>query len=199
MTINNDLSGAVGEMVWQQVRPIFERDMTSMLTVLVRKRYHRRGKLHYGRGFLVSCGLGGMDKPLDITIWALMLALTVTIFISPLVYAQTTGDIVRTEQWCEQKKDELKDRLTELMLFSFKKGVTLNEVIDMRDKGDALVVEAEQRMVDCADYLARTEMQTLQQVHDGAALFSCILDTDREVSQEFETKLLTCLASVNMK
>jgi hypothetical protein len=32
-------------------------------------------------------------------------------------------------------------------------------------------------MIDCADYLTGTEIQTLQQMRDAAAFFTCMTDT----------------------
>jgi hypothetical protein len=119
-----------------------------------------------------------MDNSLRLAaVCALMLVLMVTISTSAPVYAQTTGDMVSTQKWCENKKDELKDRLTDLVLLSFAEGATYNMVIDIRDKGNALVAETAEKMIDCADYLTGTEIQTLQQMHDAAAFFACMGDT----------------------
>jgi hypothetical protein len=62
------------------------------------------------------------------------------------------------------------------MLSTFAKGATYGMTIDMRDKGNVLVAETAEKMIDCADFLTGTETQTLQQMHDASAFFACMAD-----------------------
>lgn len=117
------------------------------------------------------------EKILLCSFFIILIATTIT---TTSIYAQTNtqteGD-ESTQKWCENKKNELKDHLTDLMLLTFVKGATYNMIIDVRDKGNVLVTEISEKMIDCADYLTGTDMQTLQQMHDAAAFFACMGDT----------------------
>jgi hypothetical protein len=58
-----------------------------------------------------------MDNTLKTAaVCALVLGSTITIVIPAQVYAQINGEETSTRQWCENKKEELKDRVTDLML-----------------------------------------------------------------------------------
>lgn len=74
------------------------------------------------------------------------------------------------------KTRKMKDRLTDLMLLVFAKDGTGNTAIDIRDKGNVLIAETEEKMIDCADYLTSTEIKTLQAIHDAAAFAACTAD-----------------------
>ena len=113
---------------------------------------------------------------LNAIIVAALIIAVVTNMSAP-VYAQITGISVGTKEWCEKKNDELKARLTDLMLSGFAKNSTYNTGIDIRDKGNVLVAETEQQITNCAEHLTSTEMQTLEQMYEASVFFSCLADT----------------------
>jgi hypothetical protein len=107
---------------------------------------------------------------------ALVLGSTITMITSAQVYAQINGGETSTRQWCENKKDELKVRVTDLMLVFFAPSTSIMTISDFRDKGNVIVAETEEKMIDCADYLTGTEIQMLGGMHDAAAFFVCMTD-----------------------
>ncbi len=107
----------------------------------------------------------------------LIFVLIVTISTSGTVHAQSTEAIESTQTWCQNKKDELKDRFTDLILLLFKQGARLDETTDTRDKGKVLAADSYQRVLDCADYLTGTELQTMQQIHDGSIFATCMSES----------------------
>ena len=57
------------------------------------------------------------------------------------------------------------------MLSGFAKNTTYSTSIDIQDKGNVLVSETEQQIIDCADHLTSTEMQTLEHMYDASVFF----------------------------
>jgi hypothetical protein len=111
-----------------------------------------------------------VDKTLRLeAAFILMFTLVITASTSASVYSQTTGDTESTKRWCEQKKDELKDRMTDFILLNFAKSANSTVALDM---GVALANETTDKMNDCAPYLTGTEIQTLQQVVNVYAGFT---------------------------
>jgi hypothetical protein len=60
----------------------------------------------------------------------LILGMLVTSSEWATVYAQTTGEPESTQTWCQNEKDELKNRFTDLILLLFKQVAALDEIID---------------------------------------------------------------------
>jgi hypothetical protein len=111
------------------------------------------------------------------------------------VYAQTntqTEGEESTKEWCENKKDELKDRVTDLMLVFFAPSTSTMTFGDFRDKGNVLVAETAEKMIDCADYLTGTEIQKLRGMHDDAAFFICMTDAALNMTSSVDT-FVACL------
>jgi hypothetical protein len=132
--------------------------------------------------YLWMCGMDNILK--TATVCALVLGSTITVVTSAHVYAQINGDETSTQQWCENKKDELKDRVTDLMLVFFAPSTSTMNIFDFIDRGNVLVAETAEKKIDCADYLTGTEIQLLQGMHNAAALFVCLTDVALKLSTE---------------
>jgi hypothetical protein len=144
------------------------------------------------RHIVIYLWTSGMTNTLKTaTVCALVLGLTITVVTSTHVYAQISGDETSTQQWCENKKDELKDRVADLMLVFFVPYTSNMTILDYIDKGNVIVAETEEKMIDCADYLTGSEIQMLQGMHDAAAFFVCMTDTALKSIQNYDR----CLGS----
>ena len=128
-----------------------------------------------------------MDSTLKTAaVCALVLGSTITIVIPAQVYAQMNGGETSTRQWCENKKDELKDRVADLMVVFFAPSTSTWTFNDFRDNGNVLVAETAEKMIDCADYLTGTEIEMLRGMHDAAAFFVCVTEAALKLSTETE-------------
>ena len=118
-----------------------------------------------------------VDKALKLeVVFILMFTLVITASTSASVYSQTTGDVESTKRWCEQKKDELKDRLTDLFLFLFIPSPNFNDLLDMPHNADVLSAEIASKSTDCADYLTGTEIRTMEGMGSAARFVACAGD-----------------------
>jgi hypothetical protein len=114
---------------------------------------------------------------IEVEVAATFLVMFITMITPTSVYPQTTDDDGSTQKWCENKKDELKDRLLELILLAFTDGATYNMTVEISDTATILAAEIEEKMIDCVDYLTGSDMQTLQQMHNAAVFFTEMADT----------------------